>query len=219
VSKKVSVFFLLLCFHASFASGHDTWLVPSEFHVAAGGTMRVALNTSEAFPTSVAAAQPDRILRFMLVDAAGEKPVAGYRVEGNSLVADIGPLEAGAYVVAAVTKTRVLVLEPELFNSYITEEGLQRTIEARAARGESAKPGHERYAKYAKAIVCAGQPASVDGVTRPVDIRAEIVPVRGACQYKRGESFEVRVLFDSKPLAGVRVRAGSPEQLERRHWV
>ena len=200
--------FLLLCFVASPAASHDTWLVPSQFVVAAGGSVRIALNTSEAFPTSVAATKPDRIFRFALLGTTGEKPLAGYRVEGDSLVADVGPLEPGAYVVVAVTNTRVLVLPAEQFNQYITEEGLQKTIDARAARDQTTKPGRERYAKYAKVILCAARPSSAEVVTRPVGIRADIVPMRGACQYTRGEAFEVKILFDGKPLAGVQVAAG-----------
>ncbi|MCH8946565.1 MAG: hypothetical protein IH789_02925, partial [Acidobacteria bacterium] len=58
-------------------------------------------------------------------------------------------------MVAAVTRARLIVLEQEIFNSYIGEEGLEPIVAARAARGQTYADGRERYSKIAKLALAA----------------------------------------------------------------
>lgn len=50
---------------------HDTWLIPANFRPKPGEKVRVGLATSEAFPTSESAADPDRVARFTIREGAG----------------------------------------------------------------------------------------------------------------------------------------------------
>lgn len=194
---------------ASGLAAHDTWLVPSEFGVEAGKPVQVALNTSEDFPNSESAAAPDRIERFETVTASGREEVSGYRVEGNSLVAEVTP-GPGLTFVAAVTKARLIVLEQEIFNQYITEEGLEKIVAARAARGESYSTGHERYSKVAKLALCTGDgDASARRYREPLGLRLEIVPLTDPCGLQAGDLLVVQVLFEGRPLPDVWVGAGT----------
>lgn len=129
----------LVLLAAGCLGAHDTWLVPERFRVEAYQTVKVALNTSEDFPTSEAAPTPDRIARFAVVTSARSRkhpeisvtstvesttePTTNYRVEGKSLVAEVLPGE-GLTMVLAVTHPRLIVLEPKIFNEYLAEEGL-----------------------------------------------------------------------------------------------
>jgi len=190
--------------------GHDTWLVPSVFRVEAGKPVQVALNTSEDFPSSEGAPQPDRIERFEMVSAAGRGKVTGYRVEGNSLVAEVTP-GAGLTFVAAITRARLIELEQEIFNQYISEEGLDAIVAARAARGQSYSAGRERYSKIAKLALCADDHG--DRAERryrePLGLRLEIVPLIDPCGLRAGDLLAVQVLFEGRPLPGVWVVAGT----------
>lgn len=199
--------FLLLT--ATLLAAHDTWLVPvpieTGFRVTPGQPVKVALNTSEDFPTSEAAAAPDRIARFEAVTASGRAAVGGYRVEGKSLVAEVTP-GAGVTLVAAVTRPRLIVLEAPIFTEYITEEGLKQIVAARAARGESDQPGRERYSKVAKLALCAeGEGADF---RQPLGLPVEIIPENNPCELRVGDTLRVQVLFEGRPLAGVQVGAG-----------
>ena len=60
------------------------------------------------------------------------------------------------------------------FEKYLKEEGLNHIVEARAQRGESDKPGKERYTMYAKTIFLAGAPN--EGYKAVVGLPLEIVP-------------------------------------------
>lgn len=189
-------------------AAHDTWLVPAQFRVRAGQAVKVALNTSEDFPTSDSAAAPDRIARFEAVTAAGRAEVTGYRVEEKSLVAEVTPGE-GLTQVAAVTHPRLIVLKREDFHTYISEEGLESIVVARAARGQTDSEGRERYSKVAKLALCAGDASEGRGYRQPLGLRLEIVPLTNPCGLRAGDVLVVRVLFEGRPLSDVWVGAGT----------
>ncbi|MFQ5662705.1 MAG: DUF4198 domain-containing protein [Terriglobia bacterium] len=187
---------------------HDTWLVPESFRVEAGRAVRVALNTSEDFPTSEAAAGPERIARFEAVSVAGRIEVTGYRVEGKSLVAELTP-GPGLTLVAATTRPRLIVLKQEEFNAYIGEEGLEQTVAARATRGQAYAEGRERYSKIAKLALCAGQASDGRRYRQPLGLHLEIVPLTNPCGLRAGDVLVVQVLFEGRPLPNVWLGAGT----------
>ncbi|MFQ5817767.1 MAG: DUF4198 domain-containing protein [Terriglobia bacterium] len=186
--------------------GHDTWLVPEAFFVSPNSRLRVALNTSEDFPKPEVAPTPERIASFF-VQGRTRTAVTGYRVEGDSLVAEVEVGLTGHYIVAAATRPRLLVLPHEDFNTYLSEEGLAHILEARRQRGEATAPGRESYRKLAKLVLCAGEPAD-ENFRQPVGYRVELVPLESPCRLRAGNLLPVQVLFDSAPLPGVYVGAG-----------
>jgi uncharacterized GH25 family protein len=205
MGKRLPIAVLILLAAASLTA-HDTWLVPQQFRVEPGKPVQVALNTSEAFPTSEAAAQPDRIASFEAVTSGGRVAVTGYRAEGKSLVAEVTP-GTGTTIVAAATRPRLIVLKPEQFHEYITAERLEAIVAARKQRGEDSKNGRERYSKIAKLALCAsgrgGAPPH-----EPLGLRVEIVPLVNPCFLEKGDTLEVEVFFDGQPLANVWVTGG-----------
>lgn len=187
-------------------SAHDTWLVPEAFFVAPQSRVRVALNTSEDFPQPESAPTPDRIAEFF-VQTSERTPVRDYRVEGDSLVADIEVSESGHYLVAAATRPRLLVMPPEDFNGYLSEEGLEQILAARRDRAESESPGRESYRKLAKLVLCVGEPRD-ESFRQPAGFHLEMVPLQSPCRLRVGDTLAIQLLFDGVPLAGVPVGAG-----------
>ncbi len=204
------------------AQAHDTWLVPERFRVEPYQLVKVALNTSEDFPSSDAAPTPDRVARFAVVTRAKlakhpgisltstventTEPTTNYRVEGKSLVAEVLPGE-GLTVVLAVTHPRLIVLKPEQFNEYITEERLETIVATRKARGEDTKDGRERYSKVAKLALCAAETGGM-AHQEPLELPLEILPEDNPCTLQSGGWLRVQVLFQGRPLADKWVGAG-----------
>lgn len=207
---------------AACLAAHDTWLVPERFRVEAYRTVKVALNTSEDFPASEAAPTPDRVARLAVVTYIQSpkdpnfglvstleytsEPGDKYRVEGKSLVTEVLP-GPGLTLVAAVTHPRLIVLKPEIFHEYLTEEGLEEIAAARAVRGQDKADGRERYSKITKLALCAAEEGGAD-FRKPLDLRVEIVPEDNPCSLRVGGALRVRLLFANQPLAGKWVGAG-----------
>ena len=186
---------------------HDTWLVPKTFRTQPGKTVRVRLATSEAFPTSDSAVDPERVAQFLVREAAGTQPVTGFRIEEKFLVVEVTPTRPGHTIVVAETKPRAFTLEPKVFNDYLRGEELKAIMDARAQAGERDTPGRERYRKIAKAVLCVGE-AKDSAFRKAEGVWLEIIPLNSPCRLDVTSRLEVQVLHHGKPLAGVRVGAG-----------
>ncbi len=187
---------------------HDTWLVPSAYRPQPGAMVKLSVATSEAFPTSDGAAAADRIARFVVRTAAGDKGVTGYAVDGMYLVGQAEAPQSGHMIAVAENKPRLIVLEPKDFNEYIGHEELKQVMEARAAAGATDTQGREKYRKITKAALCVGSKIDDAVYARPFGLWLEIMPERSPCGLRAGDALTVRVLFQGKPIAGVHVAAG-----------
>jgi hypothetical protein len=131
----------------------------------------------------------------------GEQPVAGME---NTDPAGWVRVDGGATaMIVYCSEAFFIELPAEKFENYLRQEGLDRVIVARSARGERAKPGREYFSRYAKALLT-GERSSAE-VTQPLGLAYEIVPqadpTAGAAPL-RG-----RVLYGGKPLADALVTA------------
>src|SRR5262249_4281932 len=94
-------------------------------------------------------------------------------------------------------------LPAEKFEDYLRMEGLDRIIDVRAARGERAKPGRERFYRFAKALLAGKTPSAA--ATQPLGFSYEIVP--DSDPTVPSAAFRARVLHGGKPLANALVVA------------
>ena len=77
----------------------------------------------------------------------------------------------------------------------------------RKEHGERDKPGRERYAKFAKAILTSG--AADDGYKKPTGFAIEIIPEQNPALLKTGDELSVQVLLDGKPAFNLSVEAAN----------
>jgi uncharacterized GH25 family protein len=201
------IFALALLIVPAALVAHDTWLVPTKFWAARGEQVQVKLATSEAFPTSEAAAAPERVERLTIREGAGVRRVEGYRVDGKFLVADVTPERDGHAVVVAALKPRFLEMQPKDFNEYLRHEELKPIMDARRAKGQWDSPGRERYRKIAKAILCVGE-AKDTTYRKPEGLWLEVVPRNSPCGLRVGDKLTVQILFQGRPLERAGVAAG-----------
>lgn len=80
-------------------------------------------------------------------------------------------------------------------------------IAERARLGESTRPGRERYSRFGKTLIKVGDAPGDAAATRPVGLKAELVPLTDPTSLKAGERCRFRLLFDGKPVAGAMVGA------------
>jgi len=186
------------------AAAHYTFILPEKFRVSPGQALVVGFHASDSFPESTRL--PKNLQAASLHTAKSTVPVAGFREDGLRQVATITP-PSGYSIVTAVNPAKTEEIKPNSFTSYLKEESLTHAIADREKRGETDKPGRERYSMYLKSIVLAGAPN--DGYKHVVGLPIEIVPEKDPLQLKAGESLPVRVLLKGAPAKNLQLFAAS----------
>ncbi|WP_168325420.1 DUF4198 domain-containing protein [Rhizobium leguminosarum] len=191
----------LLLLSAGRAQAHDFWIEPSSFHPAPGTVVAIGLRVGQDFLGDPVPHQSSLIDRFVVLQAGKENTIsgadnqdpAGMFLRDGDQTAIVAYEGGGSFVELPVEK----------FDDYLKQYGLDDIIAERERRGEQAKPGRERFYRYAKAMLGAAQTSPI--VTQPVGFRYEIVPQDDPTVSV--EHFRGRLLFDGKPLAGAMVEA------------
>lgn len=186
---------LFLCAAAN-AAAHDFWIEP-----ASGKVVSLRLMQGEHFRGEPVARDEARIERFVVRDGRGERAIAGANGAEPA-----GRIEAapGLSIIGYRTHPRRHgSMTPERFEAYLREEGLEHIIDLRAQRGQSKKSGTEIFSRSAKSLVLRPGESNTR-FHEPLGLRFEIVPESDPYA---GAPVTVRLLFDGRPLPGVRVTA------------
>lgn len=107
----------------------------------------------------------------------------------------------GNYMLVMERNWSYITLEPDKFDEYLREDGMEYIIDERAKLGESQKPGSERYSRYIKGLMQVGQKRD-STFKKSFGLKLEIVPLENPYSAKIGENLGFQILFDGKPLVG-----------------
>lgn len=195
---------LLLTFSAA-TFAHDLYLMPAKFIVKPGETVRVAFENGDAFPKGDSSVKPERLRDTRLMSKAGAAEFTGVVEQPKRTVASVRAPGEGTAILTARTIPNFIELDAEKFRSYLEHENLQHVIKLREERGESAKPGRERYSKYVKSLITAGRGDA--HFKQRTGLTIEIVPEADPAALRIGERLPVQVLFRGQPAADVAVES------------
>jgi uncharacterized GH25 family protein len=199
------------------ASAHEYWLQPSSFSGAIGEPIAIEHRVGTGWPGETLPRDPRRVVRFAMVDAKGERPIEGD--PGADPAGSVSLRTAGIALAVYRSNPSRITLEPELFESYLRDEGLDPVVAFRAAHGESTLPGEEMFSRNAKAMVVASLKTA--GASRPyvftardaqlwrrpLGLTLEIVAETDPRMLAAGAPFTVRLLYRGKPLEGALVKS------------
>lgn len=185
------------------ALSHDFWIQPSSFHPAVGSELAVSLKVGEHFCGEPVPRMDPLIARFVLASASGETPVGGLPGTDPAGFARIG--SPGFLLIGYRSNRSPITLEPEKFEKYLADEGLDGVLKARAERGEHGKPGVEVYSRCAKSLIAANGDGG-SGFDRVLGLTLEIIAEDDPFKL-RGGAMRFRVLYEGKPLAAALVKA------------
>jgi len=189
---------------ASPALSHDFWIEPSSFHPAAGSELAVSLRVGEHFRGEPVPRVDPRIVKFVLSSASGDTPIGGF--PGTDPAGLVRVSTPGLSVIGYRSQRSSITLEPEKFEKYLADEGLDHVLEMRKARGEHGKPGTEVYSRCAKSLVAVNGTGE-SGFDRALGFTVEIVAESNPTKLHAGDTMRVRILQEGKPLAGALVKA------------
>lgn len=109
--------------------------------------------------------------------------------------------KAGTYVAGVSTKARNIELSADKFNSYLEHDGVLDILAQRTANDLLDQDAVESYQKHVKAIYQVGDMRTDDWNTI-LDYPIEFVPQANPYEKYSGDSIDVQLLLDGKPLAG-----------------
>ena len=87
----------------------------------------------------------------------------------------------------------------DLFEKYLASEGLDHVLKLRKERGEETKNGKERYSRYVKTLIDAGD-GNTEALNKVVGQTIELVPLDNPYTKQVGDAIRVQLLFRGKPL-------------------
>lgn len=188
-------------------AAHDFWLSSTQWSASPGTTVTILANVGDRFPKPTSLTAADRVESLKLLGPGEIVNVSSFRQEGQSLAADVTlPATRATYVALMVIKPRLIEIKPSDFDSYLTHEGFEAVIRERHSRGEADRPGRERYSRYAKLLIRAGDGPSRH-VTDPLGLPAEIVPAVDPTSLRPGGSLDVRLIVNRRPISGALIGA------------
>jgi hypothetical protein len=149
---------------------------------------------------------PAFIDRFVIKGESGEGPMIGRTGSDPAGIALIS--DAGLHWIGYQSTPYPVALEAVKFEDYLRDEGLERIIDARKKKGQSATPGRERFYRCAKALLETGGSAS-HGFDTPLGFTLELVPRKNPYAIRPGGELPLSLSFRGKPMANVLVVAMS----------
>jgi len=195
------------------AAAHEFWIEPSSFDPRVGETVGLRLRVGERFRGDALPREGRRIRRFTATRATGTAAVIG--IEGTDPAGWLRPRTPGVRVVGYGSHPSFVELEARRFETYLLEEGLESVLAKRRQRGERSRPGRELFERCAKSILVARHPGGREGTPRPdpdvcgvvLGMPLEIIPRTHPLAIPDGGRFDVELLYEGRPIEGVRVVA------------
>ncbi len=189
------------------AFAHDYWLVPAQYVVPSDRDVNVSLFVGEDFVGDEEKHfEHARTTRLTLVRADKTEDILPSATEGALPMLQLHIQGSGGHLLAVDRNASRIELEAKKFETYLHDEGLDSIIQERARRGESSKPGRERYTRYLKALIQEGAAADATyGVV--VGQNLELAPTQNPVFASPGSTFPWIVRFQGVPLAGAQIEA------------
>jgi uncharacterized GH25 family protein len=195
----------LLVLAIALISAREFWLQPLKFVYKSGEKLVMSFKAGENFIGEPWDLQKNQIQSLVLQHTSSSSSVLdSIREDGNNNL--ILTLRAeGSYLLSMQTKNAVNEWEAEKFNSFLKENGLDEILDRRTKTNTLASPAKEYYSGYTKLLVQVGEKKE-DTHKKINGFPVEILPLENPYALKIGDPIHFKILFDGKPVFGVRVK-------------
>ena len=200
--KRLAILVALFLLASGKTDAHDYWMQPNNFFAKPKEKISVRLFVGDVFNPEIERGFSKKpTTRFELISTGQATiPLLPLGVENKKPFSELRLAKGGDYWLVMDRRPRYIKLTAEKFNKYLAHEGLTNILEERRRLKEDKKPGLERYGRHLKCLLRVG---AGDGKTwkEIVKQRLEILPLSNPATKKPGDTLNVRILFEGKPLA------------------
>lgn len=200
------ILFICLCFlPAILLPAHEFWLQPEKFICTRGETINIRFRLGENFKGENWAGNASRInsLKIYMGGAKDDLSKQLSNEKGDSL--QVAMFDEGPAMVTFNSTNAFIELEPQQFNAYLKEDGLQNAMDFRATNKQADASGKELYQRSVKTLIQVGS-ATNDCFKQPTDLPLDIIPKNNPYTLKNNQALTVKILFNKKPLVNSSVK-------------
>lgn len=208
--------FLTYLFTAN-AFAHEYWFEPDNFFPKVNEKTAVHLFVGDGLlkDREERVYQPDKTPVFQLFSASKSWNLKTNLVAEQTPIYTLSAEKPGNYLLAMERNWSYITLEPQKFEDYLKEDGIEYISAERARLNETGKPGRERYSRFLKSLLQVGG-KNDNTFKKKLGVKLEIIPLENPYAKKVGDSLGFQVLFDGKPLADRIVFASNKETEKQR---
>jgi uncharacterized GH25 family protein len=204
MNKKIEIPILLFVAIA-LISAREFWMQPLKFVYKPGEKLVMNFQVGENFIGEQWDLKKNQIETLLLHNMSGSATVLDSILEDNKKNLGFTLRESGTYVLSMQTKNALNNWDAEKFNDFLKENGLDDIIDRRTKTNTLASQTKEYYSSYTKLLVQVDEKKD-DAHKKLNNFPVEIVPLENPYSLKIGDPIHFKILFDGKPVFGVRVK-------------
>ncbi len=209
---RATLLALIFALLASAVYAHDLFIKLDSYFLEPHSRVRVPM-LNGTFAVSENSVTADRVADIAVMGPEGVLHLQAGDWDASTdttyVTLQTGP--PGTYVLGVSTRSRLIELDAESFNTYLESDGIPDVLEARRATGKLDDDAVERYSKHVKAVFQVGEARSA-GWSRALGYPAEIVPLSNPYELAVGQELAVRCLVYGKPATNQLVIAGGERE-------
>ncbi len=202
ISRVIGLGLMVVSFSATLAKAHEFWLMPENFLVQPGGSLRVDQKNGQHMKGVSIPYLPGEITRFEVVMGEDVAPVVS-RLGDIPALDGAAPDQNGlAVVVHETAYSSLRYKEFAKFETFATHKAAPEVLAQHRARGLPDSGFTEIYRRFSKALIAVGTGAGAD---RAMGLRIEIVAQANPYTDDLTAGLPLLVLLDGQPRPGVQV--------------
>ena len=191
------------------AQAHDFWIEPGAFRPAAGDEVKVTLRVGQDFSGTSQPLIPNWFSDYSVTGPAGTQPVRG--MIGDDPAGHFVATADGSQVIGYRSTRAFVEIDPQTFDKYLEDEGLEWVREVRRERGESNANAREFYSRCAKSVVRSRDAESGAGFDLELGYTLELLPLSDPYALAPDARLPVLLKYEGQPVAGLLVIAFTAE--------
>ncbi|MFM7431236.1 MAG: DUF4198 domain-containing protein [Flammeovirgaceae bacterium] len=205
IKKAITTSALVIFF--ALVQAHEYWIMPSRFFFEKGESVSLTAMVGENYEGSVWGGGGRNLTSFKHFTANDLTDEFSLIKQDTGRVS-ITPLELmqeGTHLLAFTTNSQYLSLEPEKFNEYVKEDGLEEVIAYREKNNESNLKSRELYRRCVKVLLQVGNKTDNSFQTK-TELVLDIKPLKNPYEYKAKEKPSFQISYDGKAYGNALVR-------------